>query len=69
MSLDRPGGGLFVVGSHVLKTTRQVGRFWCKTDIRGIEIEVATLLADDRQSQEIGRVMQRVETALPGGSG
>ncbi|MCP4198717.1 MAG: hypothetical protein GY762_16345 [Proteobacteria bacterium] len=67
LDFDQGGGGLFIVGSYVPKTTIQVEALLEQTDISRIEIDVQALLADDRQGQEIGRVAKAVEVALRAG--
>ncbi len=53
-------GGLFVVGSYVPKTTRQIGHLQRQPDIGAIEVKVHHLLDDDRQAEEIQRVSLRM---------
>lgn len=67
LGFEQPGGGLFVVGSYVPKTTKQVEALLAQTDIARLEIDVQALLAEERQSQEIGRVTKAVEAALRAG--
>ncbi len=67
LGFDRPGGGLFVVGSYVPKTTEQVEALLEQTEITRIEINVQALLTDERQDEEIGRVTNLAERALGAG--
>jgi uncharacterized protein YgbK (DUF1537 family) len=64
LGLPESGGGLVVVGSYVPKTTDQLNALLTQTDIARIEIDVAALLDDHRQKDEIDRVTQSVNTAL-----
>ncbi|MCG6929267.1 MAG: hypothetical protein LJE64_01820 [Desulfofustis sp.] len=64
---DSDKGGLFVIGSYVPKTTKQVAKLFELTDIEQIEVQVSALLEDDRKEQEIGRVIELAETTIKGG--
>ena len=50
------GGGLFVVGSYVPKSTMQVSALLAQLDVNGVEVNVQALLSDDEQTREIERI-------------
>jgi uncharacterized protein YgbK (DUF1537 family) len=58
------GGGLVIVGSYVPKTTSQLNSLLNQTNIRGVEINVESLLDDARQQAEIARVAGQADEAL-----
>ncbi|GIV79052.1 MAG: hypothetical protein KatS3mg050_3446 [Litorilinea sp.] len=68
LALPEEGGGLFVVGSYVPKTTGQVEALLRQSGIQGIEVDVAALLDDQRQEVEIARAVDRVNQALDQGA-
>jgi uncharacterized protein YgbK (DUF1537 family) len=49
-------GGLVVVGSYVAKTSEQLDVLLAEGQVNAIEIEVGSLMADDRRSTEIARL-------------
>jgi uncharacterized protein YgbK (DUF1537 family) len=64
---DGTGGGLIVVGSYVPKTTDQVKALLDQGEAAGLEISVEALLDDDRQEEEIGRVVTATDELLLAG--
>ncbi len=68
LSLPQEGGGLFVVGSYVPKTTAQVEALLRQPGIQGVEVDVAALLDDRKQEAEIARAAARVNQALDQGA-
>jgi uncharacterized protein YgbK (DUF1537 family) len=64
--LDLPpvGGGLFVVGSYVPRSTRQIRALLADTDIWAVKINVNALLADRLRKDEIRRAVETAEQAL-----
>jgi uncharacterized protein YgbK (DUF1537 family) len=62
--LPASGGGLFVVGSYVPRTTSQVDALLAHPAIVSIEISVEALLDDERRQDEIERVTRQVDQAL-----
>jgi uncharacterized protein YgbK (DUF1537 family) len=62
--LPESGGGLFVVGSHVPRTTSQVNALLAHPGIVGIEIKVEALLDERRREDETERVAQQTDRAL-----
>ncbi|MEX1018536.1 MAG: four-carbon acid sugar kinase family protein [Litorilinea sp.] len=64
-----PGsGGLFVVGSHVPKTTGQVNALLAQKQVHALEVDVARLLDDATQAAEIARVIAAADTHLAQGA-
>ena len=57
-------GGLFIVGSHVTKTTSQLSILLDETDINPVEINVAKLLNKLERDAELNRVIEAVNQAL-----
>lgn len=68
LALSSDGGGLFIVGSHVPKTTSQVNALLAHPETTGIELRVEALLDDGQQRDEIGRVVEAANTALADGA-
>lgn len=64
MPLASGHGGLFVVGSHVPRTTSQVEALLKETDIVSLELHVEALLDEARRAGEIGRVVEQAESGL-----
>jgi uncharacterized protein YgbK (DUF1537 family) len=60
-------GGLFVVGSHVPLTTRQVNTLLESGKVHAVEISVDRLLKDDRRKSEIDRAVRAVNQGLKNG--
>ena len=60
-------GGLFVIGSFVEKTSRQVQTLFAKTDITAIEVRARDLLDPLRNRAEITRVDAETSAALADG--
>ena len=61
---DIPAGGLFVIGSYVEKTSRQVEALFTRTDIDRVMVNVAKLLDAATREQEIETARQRCEELL-----
>ena len=55
LTTDSHHGGLFVIGSYVKKTSRQVEALFTKTDIETIEIDVKALLDPIGNKTEVSR--------------
>jgi len=64
LDLSDSGAGLFVVGSHVPRTTSQVSELLAQPGIVSIEISVEALLDKDRRKGEIERVAGQADEAL-----
>ena len=64
LDLKATGGGLFVVGSYVPKTTSQVDALLQETGIRAVEANVEAFLDAGRRTDEIERLIQAVDGAL-----
>jgi uncharacterized protein YgbK (DUF1537 family) len=64
LAMPSEGGGLVIVGSYVPKTTSQLNSLLNQTNIRGVEINVESLLDDARQQAEIARVAGQADEAL-----
>jgi uncharacterized protein YgbK (DUF1537 family) len=62
--LPPSGGGLFIIGSHVPRTTSQINALLTQTAIAGIKISVEALLAAGHRQAEIEHVAQQVDQAL-----
>jgi uncharacterized protein YgbK (DUF1537 family) len=67
LELPDTGGGLFVIGSYVPKTTTQVSYLLDADDVTAIEIDVQRLLAESERMAEISRVIAEVDRSLSGG--
>jgi len=64
LDLPEQGGGLFIVGSHVPRTTSQVNALLTHAGIVSIEISVEALLDESHRRDEIKRVARRADQAL-----
>lgn len=64
LELPAQGGGLFVVGSHVPKTSGQLAALLEQTAIERVEINAAALLDDKRQFDEIANAASAATDAL-----
>jgi uncharacterized protein YgbK (DUF1537 family) len=64
LGVSDSGGGLFVVGSYVPRTTSQVNALLALPGMVSIEISVEALLDESRREGEIGRVVQQADQAL-----
>ena len=62
------GGGLFVVGSYVPRSTRQIQALLAATDVSAVEINVNALLADALYEDEIRRAVEIADQALKRGN-
>jgi uncharacterized protein YgbK (DUF1537 family) len=67
MGLAARGGGLFVVGSYVPKTTAQVQALLTQPDIVPIEIDVAQILEPTKRSTAISQAQSATDKALADG--
>jgi uncharacterized protein YgbK (DUF1537 family) len=67
LSLPAQGGGLFVVGSYVPKTTSQVELLLSQPDIVPVEIKVSELLESDTRQSAIAQAQTAVVSALADG--
>ena len=63
LDLPHSGGGLFVVGSYVPKTTAQLSALLAQPGIVPVEIEVAALL-DERRAATLADAIAGVDAAL-----
>ena len=63
LNLPPTGSGLFVVGSYVPRSTSQVKTLLEQSDIAKIEVDVETLLDENRYAGEIERVVERANGA------
>ena len=61
------GGGLFVVGSYVPKTTAQVEALLAQPHIAPVEVEVASLLNGTARDAMIRAAQQAIDRALAAG--
>lgn len=64
MAIPATGGGLIVVGSYVPKTTGQLRELLATPGVASVEISVAALLDEQRQSGEISRATQAIDEQL-----
>ncbi|MBU4132506.1 MAG: hypothetical protein KKF12_16950, partial [Proteobacteria bacterium] len=64
---DGSMGGLFIVGSHVPKTTAQVNALLDRTNICPIEVNVEKILAAHSRNKEIQMATTTLNTALKNG--
>jgi len=60
-------GGLFLIGSYVPKTGKQVEALLSKTEVAPVEVMVSKLLDDNDREQEIKRVVGRTTELLTAG--
>ena len=67
LNLPQEGGGLFVIGSYVTKTTTQLSHLLAAADVSPVEIDVQSLLTDPDRTAEIGRVIAAADTFLSSG--
>jgi uncharacterized protein YgbK (DUF1537 family) len=67
MGLAGQGGGLFVVGSYVPKTTAQVQALLAQPRIVPVEVEVAQLLEPSARTEAISRAQVATDKALASG--
>ncbi len=65
--LSGAAGGLFVVGSHVPRTTSQVNALLAHPGMVGLEVNVEALLDKSRREDETQRVSVQADQALRGG--
>jgi uncharacterized protein YgbK (DUF1537 family) len=64
LNLPESGGGLFVVGSYVPKTTRQLNTLLDQTDTVAVELSVRVLLDGTMRNGEITRAARAASEAL-----
>ncbi len=65
---DSSHGGLFVIGSYVQKTSRQIEALFEKSDMHPVEIRVEALLDPVLRESEISRVTDAAVENLMGGT-
>lgn len=68
LNMPSKGSGLIIVGSHVPKTSKQLEEILAHPEIIDIEIKAQALVDDTRRRDEIKRVVELAERALPGDS-
>ncbi|MCA9925961.1 MAG: hypothetical protein KC421_26500 [Anaerolineales bacterium] len=64
LNLPASGGGMFVVGSYVPKSTTQVSALLDQPDVNGVEINVQALLSDAERAVEIERAAAAANALL-----
>jgi len=62
--LSDSGGGLFVVGSHVPRTTSQISALLAHPGMISVEINVEALLDENHRGREIKRVAHQADLSL-----
>jgi uncharacterized protein YgbK (DUF1537 family) len=67
LKTEHTGGGLFVVGSHVPKTSVQLDALLTQAKVAEVEINVLQLLDNSSRVREIERAAQEVNDYLVGG--
>lgn len=67
LNLPSQGGGLFVIGSYVPKTTEQLSHLLAYATVSSVEIDVQKLLVESDRILEIGRVIAEAEGFLRNG--
>ncbi len=67
LGLASRGGGLFVVGSYVPKTTEQVQALLDEGEIAPVEVEVAALLDSTRRAAALDAAVRTVDDLLAAG--
>ncbi|MCC6170259.1 MAG: hypothetical protein IT329_23775, partial [Caldilineaceae bacterium] len=67
LSLPAQGGGLFVAGSYVPRTTGQVNALLAVPDLARVEVAVPALLEPSRRAAEIARAADALDAALAAG--
>ncbi|MGD9054988.1 MAG: four-carbon acid sugar kinase family protein [Desulfobacterales bacterium] len=68
LKLSPVGGGLFMVGSYVPRSTRQIQALLAATDVSAVEINVNALLTEELREDEIRRAVEIAEQALQRGN-
>lgn len=61
---DSKHGGLFVIGSYVEKTSKQINALFSQTDVCTVEVNVETLLDKSGRGDEISRIITLVTEKL-----
>lgn len=61
---DSKHGGLFVIGSYVEKTSKQIRALFSQTDICTVEVDVETLLDTSQRAEEIAKITALVDGKL-----
>jgi uncharacterized protein YgbK (DUF1537 family) len=67
LGLEPDGGGLFVVGSYVPKTTAQVQALLATPNLAVVELDVPALLDPARRGATVNRAIQAVDAGLAAG--
>ncbi|UCD30616.1 MAG: hypothetical protein JSV03_01965 [Planctomycetota bacterium] len=67
LGLSASGAGLFIVGSHVPRTTRQLNALLDHPSISSVEVNVESLLSDARRSDEIDNAVKQIDQHLLAG--
>src|SRR5690606_25089995 len=67
LSLPEAGAGLFVVGSYVPQTTRQVAALCATGDVRRVNVDVSRLLNPNEREMEIRRAAAAADEGLRAG--
>jgi uncharacterized protein YgbK (DUF1537 family) len=67
LELPQQGGVLFVVGSHVPRSSEQLAHLLEHSAVAGIEIEVRALLSHTGAQGEVARAAEATQVAIEGG--
>jgi uncharacterized protein YgbK (DUF1537 family) len=67
LTVDTQHGGLFVVGSHVPKTTAQVNALTSLKEMEKVEVRVRDLLDASKQAAAISTAVEKVNRTLKSG--
>ena len=67
LDLPQEGGGLFVIGSYVPKTTMQVSHLLASAGVSAVKIDVNRLLTEPERAAEIRHVIAAADTFLNNG--
>lgn len=67
LTCDTDAGGLFIVGSYVPKTSRQLEELEKEPDLVSIEIDVKKILSTKTDGEEVGRIIFEANQTLKSG--
>jgi uncharacterized protein YgbK (DUF1537 family) len=67
LGVSRSGGGLTVVGSYVPRSTQQLRELMASPGITGIQMEVETVLNENRRPAEIERLVRLADESMQKG--
>lgn len=68
MAIDSSHGGLMIVGSHIQKSSLQLKKALQLPQVLPLEIDVASLVAEESRMRAINHYLQQIETAIAEGN-